>query len=46
MIQFVSDDTGNLYLDPEYEENQSSNIEKMLSEASTGGVTIQNAEEA
>ena len=46
MIQFVSDDTGNLYLDPEYEENQRSNIEKMLSEASTGGVTIQNAEEA
>ena len=34
MIELVSDDTGNLYLDKTYEKRQSQNIEKMLSEAS------------
>ena len=33
MIELVSDDTGNLYLDETYEKRQSKNIEKMLSEA-------------
>lgn len=35
MIKFVTDDNGNLHLDPEYESNQSLNIEKMLQEASS-----------
>ncbi len=35
MIKFVTDDNGNLHLDPEYENNQNSNIEKMLQEASS-----------
>ena len=34
MIQLVSDETGFLHLDPEYELNQSVNIEKMLAQAS------------
>tara|TARA_Y100000992_G_scaffold300187_1_gene268326 strand:- start:1299 stop:1547 length:249 start_codon:yes stop_codon:yes gene_type:complete len=33
MIELVSDDTGNLYLDKTYEKRQLQNIEKMLSEA-------------
>jgi hypothetical protein len=33
MIELVSDDKGNLYLDKSYEKRQSQNIEKMLAEA-------------
>jgi hypothetical protein len=43
MIQFVSDETGALHLDPQYEENQSTNIEKMLAQAQE---TTQATEEA
>jgi len=35
MIQFAADENGILYLDSEYEENQNSNIEKMLQEAAS-----------
>ena len=35
MIEFVSDDKGTLYLDKTYSQNQETNIEKMLSEATT-----------
>ena len=33
MIELVSDDDGNLYLDKSYEKRQAQNIEKMLAEA-------------
>ena len=33
MIRFVADESGSLHLDSEYEERQSTNIEKMLTEA-------------
>ena len=35
MIQFVSDESGALHLDKDYEVRQSANIEKMLAEASS-----------
>ena len=38
MIQFVSDDRGTLHLDRDYEARQSTNIEKMLSEASSQSI--------
>ena len=43
MIQFVSDDSGSLHLEPDYEKNQTANIEKMLAQASE---SMQESEEA
>ena len=43
MIQLITDDTGFLHLDPEYEANQSSNIEKMLAQASESSQATEEA---
>ena len=43
MIQLITDDTGFLHLDPEYEANQNSNIEKMLAQASESSQATEEA---
>ena len=43
MIQLITDDTGFLHLDPEYEANQSSNMEKVLAQASESSQATEEA---